>query len=248
MGTIRAMLARTESPPAPAGPTLEAVGGHAALLDPSGALFLVDERALVVADMHLEKGSAFARRGQMLPPYDTAETLGRLAALVARLQPRLVVALGDSLHDRWGAERLDARARAALAALQTGREFLWIAGNHDPEPHGLGGACAPHLVLGGVTLRHEPSANLPGANLPGGAGEICGHLHPVARVVRRGRALRRRCFVTDGARMVLPAFGAYTGGLAVSAPAIAGLFGRAGFVAHLLGEGRTYRLTSDACL
>lgn len=247
MGTIRAMLARTESPPAPAGPALEAVGGHAALLDPSGALFLADERALVVADMHLEKGSAFARRGQMLPPYDTAETLARLAAVVARHQPRLVVALGDSLHDRWGAERLDAGARAALAALQAGRDFLWIAGNHDPEPHGLGGACARHLVLGGVTLRHEPSADLPGANQPGGAGEICGHLHPVARVVRRGRALRRRCFVTDGARMVLPAFGAFTGGLAVSAPAIAGLFGRTGFVAHLLGEGRTYRLTSDAC-
>ncbi|MFG1358866.1 ligase-associated DNA damage response endonuclease PdeM [Xanthobacter pseudotagetidis] len=236
------MLARAESSPVTAGPASEAICGREALLDPSGALFLVEERALVVADMHLEKGSAFARRGQMLPPYDTAETLARLAALVARLKPRLVVALGDSLHDRWGAERLGTEARAALAALQAGRDFLWIAGNHDPEPHGLGGACAPCLDLGGLVLRHEP-----GVGSRGGPGEICGHLHPVARVVRRGRALRRRCFVTDGARMVLPAFGAYAGGLEVSAPAIAGLFGPGGFTAHLLGEGRTYRLTSDAC-
>ncbi|MBB6308040.1 ligase-associated DNA damage response endonuclease PdeM [Xanthobacter tagetidis] len=236
------MLARAESPPAPPCAAVEAICGREALLDPSGALFLVEERALVVADMHLEKGSAFARRGQMLPPYDTAETLARLATLVARFGPRLIVALGDSLHDRWGAERIGAEARAALAALQAGRDFLWIAGNHDPEPHGLGGACAPGLDIGGVRLRHEP-----GTGLTSGAGEICGHLHPVARVARRGRALRRRCFVTDGARMVLPAFGAYAGGLEVSAPAIAGLFGRAGFTAHLLGEGRTYRLTSDAC-
>ncbi|MEP9351560.1 ligase-associated DNA damage response endonuclease PdeM [Xanthobacter sp. KR7-225] len=236
------MLARPESLPAPPCLAAQSIAGHEALLDPSGALFLVEARALVVADMHLEKGSAFARRGQMLPPYDTAETLAGLAGLVRRFAPRLVVALGDSLHDRWGAERIGENARAALAAFQAGRDFLWIAGNHDPEPHGLGGQCLGALNLGGLVLRHEPEAQGRAA-----AGEICGHLHPVARVVRRGRALRRRCFVTDGARMVLPAFGAYAGGLEVSAPAIARLFGPDGFTAHLLGAGRTYRLASSAC-
>lgn len=236
------MLARPESS-APCVLASQAVGGREGLLDPSGALFLVEERMLVVADMHLEKGSAFARGGQMLPPYDTADTLARLERLVRRLAPRTIVTLGDSLHDRWATERLDVSAREALAALQTGRSFLWVAGNHDPAPHGLGGEHAQVLDLGGLVLRHEPSERL-----DGGVGEICGHLHPVARLVRRGQAVRRRCFVTDGARMVLPAFGAFTGGLHIGAPAISALFGPDGFVAHLLGTDRTYRLTRDALL
>ena len=198
---------------------------------------------LVVADMHLEKGSAFARRGQMLPPYDTVDTLTRLHALVERLQPRSIVALGDSLHDRWACERLDAPARAMLGALQAGRSFVWIAGNHDPEPQGLGGDHAPALHLGRLVLRHEPEEEV-----SDGGGEICGHLHPAARVVVRGRGVRRRCFVTDGKRMVLPAFGAFTGGLDVRTPSIAGLFGHDGFAVHLLGADRTYRLPHDAVL
>lgn len=235
-----AMPATAESALPPAFAT-QWVGGREGLLDPSGALFLVEERMLVVADMHLEKGSAFARRGQMLPPYDTLDTLARLCALARRFSPRAIVALGDSLHDRWAGERLDGTARAALAQLQAGRDFLWIAGNHDPEPTGLGGDHAGELSFGPLTLRHEPRDAL-----ADGEAEICGHLHPVAVVVRRGRGVRRRCFVADGARMILPAFGAFTGGLDVRAPAIAGLFGREGFTAHLLGAGRTYRMPLGA--
>lgn len=227
------MLATLDSP------TLTAIGlaGAELLLDPLGAAFWVEERLLVVADLHLEKGSAFARRGQMLPPFDTFETLARLEQAVARHQPRTLIALGDSLHDRWAAERLPQDARARLATLAQGCELVWIAGNHDPAPHDLGGTCLPELARGPLMFRHEPEPD-------GATGEICGHLHPAARVVVRGRSLRRRCFVSDGARLILPAFGAFTGGLDVDAPAISGLFGATGFEVHLLGEGRTFRLSA----
>ncbi|MDQ0503501.1 ligase-associated DNA damage response endonuclease PdeM [Xanthobacter agilis] len=227
------MLAHADSPPL--SPARIGLAGAELLLDPSGAALWVEERLLVVADMHLEKGSAFARRGQMLPPFDTRETLDRLGRLVARHQPRTVVALGDSLHDRWAGERLDADARGRLRTLAAAVELIWIAGNHDPAPHDLGGRCAEMLSIGPLRFRHEPE-------LDARAGEVCGHLHPAARVVVRGRGVRRRCFVTDGARLVLPAFGAFTGGLDVSAPAISGLFGPGAFDVHLLGEDRTFRL------
>ncbi|MGQ3675037.1 ligase-associated DNA damage response endonuclease PdeM [Xanthobacter sp. TB0139] len=225
--------------------TLLDLNGAELLLDPSGAVFWVEERALLVADMHLEKGSSFARRGQMLPPYDTQETLNRLALQIRRHQPRTVIALGDSLHDRWAEERLPQQARDSLLALQQGLNFIWIAGNHDPLPHGFGGEGLAELKHGPLTFRHEPTGSMPTGSPPTGgepAGELCGHLHPVARVATRGRSVRRRCFVTDGMRMVLPAFGAFTGGLDVSDPAIAGLFPLRPHELHLLGAGRTYRL------
>lgn len=224
-----------------AAPTVLAFAGAEAVLEPGGALYLVEERLLAVADMHLEKGSAFARRGQMLPPYDTADTLARLAALVARYQPRTLLALGDSLHDRWAGERLPAGAMDAIRMLGRGREVIWIAGNHDPAPHRLGGICCDSLALGGLAFRHEPGPAM-------AEGTVCGHLHPVARIARAGRGVRRRCFVTDGRRMVLPAFGAFTGGLNVRHPAFATLFPGRGTSVHLLGEGRTYHLTAAACL
>ncbi|MGE4372358.1 MAG: ligase-associated DNA damage response endonuclease PdeM [Xanthobacter sp.] len=235
-------------------PALVDLNGAELLLDPSGAVFWVEERALLIADMHLEKGSSFARRGQMLPPYDTQETLSRLAQQIRRHQPRTVIALGDSLHDRWAEERLPQQARDSLLALQQGLNFIWIAGNHDPLPHGFGGEGLAELKLGPLTFRHEPSENEPtesetrGGEPVGGeaAGELCGHLHPVARVATRGRSVRRRCFVTDGLRMVLPAFGAFTGGLDVRDPAIAGLFSTRPHDLHLLGDGRTYRLPACA--
>ncbi|WP_029005958.1 ligase-associated DNA damage response endonuclease PdeM [Azorhizobium doebereinerae] len=231
------MLARTDSGPGP----LTALHGCAVRLDPRGGLFWPDEHLLVVADLHLEKGSAFARRGQMLPPYDTAETLARLEALVAALAPRRIVALGDSFHDRWGAERLPDEARRRLRALAAGRDFLWIAGNHDPEPNGeLEGDWAREARIGPLVLRHEP------AEVPE-PGEVAGHLHPVARLSVRGRSIRRRCFATDGRRLVLPALGAYAGGLNVRHGAVAGLFAGP-FEAHLLGAARTYRIASTACL
>ncbi|MBN9010691.1 MAG: ligase-associated DNA damage response endonuclease PdeM, partial [Rhizobiales bacterium] len=196
---------------------------------PEGALWWADEGLLVVADLHLEKGSSFARRGQMLPPYDTAETLARLGSLVARLAPRRVVALGDSFHDDGGAERLAARDRATLAGLQSGRDWVWIAGNHDPRPHGLGGTCVAYLSLGPVTFRHEPRAG-------GAMGEIAGHLHPAAVVAGNGKWVRRKCFAGDGHRLVLPAFGAYAGGLNILDRAFAGLFAPATFRAFMLGD------------
>ena len=216
------------------------LSGAALVLDPTGALVWPAERLLVVADLHLEKGSAFAQRGVPLPPYDSAATLALLERLVALWNPRTVVALGDSLHDRGAARRLGGAELASLRALRQGRDIVWVAGNHDPDPAPeLGGVHAAELAIGALTLRHEPR--------PGAVGEIAGHLHPVARIVRHGRGVRRRCFASDGRRMVLPALGAYAGGLNVRDPALSGLFG-AGFAAHLLGTGRTYRIAGHACL
>src|SRR5262245_37023216 len=208
-----------------------AVAGAALVLDPAGALYWPDERAVVVADLHLEKGSSFAGRGVLLPPFDTAATLEQLANVIARYAPRLVIALGDSFHDERGGLRLAESDRLALHGLQRGRDWLWVSGNHDPHPAGaIGGRMAAMLALGGLTFRHEPTADAPD-------GEIAGHLHPVARVAVRGHAISRRCFASDARRMVLPAFGAYAGGLNVRHRAFAPLFG-AGFTAHLLGRRR----------
>jgi DNA ligase-associated metallophosphoesterase len=195
-----------------------------------GALWWPDERTLVVADLHLEKGSSFARRGQMLPPYDTMATLNRLAALVARMQPVRLIALGDSFHDREGDARLGEADRVALRRLTATTEWVWIAGNHDPEPpREIGGWATRELSIGPLTFRHEP---LPGEQ----PGEIAGHLHPAARLVGRGRSIRRRCFAADGHRLVMPAFGALTGGLNVLDDAFQPLFGGRAFHAWMLGD------------
>lgn len=231
------MLARPES--ALLAPV--ALAGAELRLDPSGALLWPDEGVMVVADLHLEKGSAFARRGQMLPPYDTLDTLHRLAAAIARHRPRTVVALGDSLHDRWAGERMAPQVREEIRRIQSGISFVWIAGNHDPLPHDLGGEGVSALALGPLLLRHEPAEGP-------ADGEVCGHLHPAARVSVRGSGVRRRCFVTNGRRMVLPAFGAYAGGVSVRDPAIARLFPAGGFTAHLIGADRTYAMPAAACL
>jgi DNA ligase-associated metallophosphoesterase len=203
-------------------------------------LFWPEESLLVVADLHLEKGSSFARRGVLLPPYDTAATLVRLAMLIARYAPRVVVALGDSFHDGGGPARLADTDRATLKGLQRGRDWIWITGNHDPEPaEGIGGRFLASFTQGGLTFRHEPAENA--------TAEIAGHLHPVARVVRRGRAVSRRCFAADGARVVMPAFGAYAGGLNVRHRAFARLFSTLSFTAHMLGERRVYAVAAKHC-
>lgn len=211
------------------------LGRLALVPDLSGALFLPDERTLIVADLHLEKGSAYAARGVFLPPYDSAATLAVLGAAILRHQPRRVIALGDSFHDAGGPGRLDAACREALRALQRGRDWLWIAGNHDPAiAADLGGDRGDATVLAGVTLRHEPD--------PAGTGcEIAGHLHPAAKIRMRGRALRRRCFALSARRCVMPAFGAYAGGLNLRDRAFAPLF-REGLSAHVLGDGRLFRI------
>jgi DNA ligase-associated metallophosphoesterase len=217
------------------------VAGIGLVADLAGALFWPEQRLLAVADLHLEKGSGFAARGVLLPPYDTAATLQRLAGLVARYAPSVVVALGDSFHDGGGPARLADTDRATLNRLQRGRDWIWIAGNHDPAPaEGVGGRFAATVTLGALTLRHEPVGDC--------VGEIAGHLHPVARVARRGRAVSRRCFACDGARLVMPAFGAYAGGLNVRDRAFAQVFPTLGFTAHMLGERRVYAVAAQHCL
>jgi hypothetical protein len=199
----------------------------------SGALWLAAERALVVADLHLEKGSSYAARGQMLPPYDTRETLTRLAAEVAALSPRLVILLGDSFHDRRSEERLAADDAERLRELARGRTLVWVVGNHDADgPRALPGEVADELELCGLTLRHQPRAGVQ-------ASEVSGHLHPTARVKAALGSVRRRCFVTDAERAILPAFGAYAGGLNVRDTAFAGLFARPP-LAGALGNGRVH--------
>ncbi len=218
--------------PEPA-PALVGVSGVVLEAFAEGVLWWADRRMLVVADLHLEKGSSYARRGQMLPPYDTTETLTRLGRLLARLDPSVVIALGDSFHDDGGSARLGPRDRDDLRALQRGRDFVWIAGNHDPgRPQGLDGDHADEVSVGPVVFRHAPR--------PGATGEIVGHLHPCARVAGRGRSVRRKCFAGDGHRLVLPAFGAYAGGLNVLDRAFAGLFAAATFRAFMLGGERVY--------
>ena len=210
------------------------------LADPAGALYWPEHGLLAVADLHLEKGSSFAARGVLLPPYDTAATLARLARLIARYAPRCVAALGDSFHDGGGPARLMAEDRDNLHLLQRGREWIWITGNHDPEPAvGIGGSFVETLTLDALTFRHLPT---------GTANEICGHLHPVARIAHRGRAVSRRCFAADKTRMVMPAFGAFTGGLNVRDAAFADLFGTLKFTAHMLGEDRLYAFAAKRCL
>jgi DNA ligase-associated metallophosphoesterase len=230
------ILPRTERP---ADLAVAGVGLHA---DCAGVLYWADESLLVVADLHLEKGSSFARRGMLLPPYDTTETLSRLARLIASYAPRRVIALGDNFHDGGGPSRLSAEDRTSLAALQRGRDWIWIAGNHDPDPaEGIGGTFAYTLVIGSLTFRHEPSRNAPN-------GEIAGHLHPQARIAQRGRAVARRCFASDGKALVMPAFGAYTGGLNIRDRAFTTVFGTRRYTAHMLGDGRLYAFAASRCL
>jgi uncharacterized protein len=217
-----------------------AVNSASLLADPEGVLYWPELGLLVVADLHLEKGSSFAARGVLLPPYDTAATLARLARLVTHYAPRCVVALGDSFHDGGGPSRLADTDREALSIMQRGREWIWIAGNHDPEPaNGIGGTFTVAMTFGVLTFRHLPT---------GAPGEISGHLHPVARVAHRGRAVSRRCFVADPTRMILPAFGAFTGGLNIRDAMFADVFGTLAFKAYLLGDGRLYAFAAKRCL
>jgi DNA ligase-associated metallophosphoesterase len=207
--------------------------------DASGALFWDDERLLVVSDLHLEKGSSFATRGILLPPYDTAATLARLAVVVSRYDPKVVVALGDSFHDADAHERVSDPDRDAIAAMQTGRDWIWIAGNHDPKPPAsLRGSVASEIAIGPICFRHEPT---------GAAGEVAGHLHPKARVATRGRSIERRCIATDGVRAVMPSFGAYTGGLSIRDRAFAKIFATLAFTAHLLGDNRLHAMPAARC-
>ncbi|EAU40338.1 hypothetical protein FP2506_03890 [Fulvimarina pelagi HTCC2506] len=208
--------------------------GERVQLDPAGVLIVPNEHTLIVSDLHIEKGAAFARRGMMLPPYDTGLTLLLLERVLKRLEPRRVICLGDSFHDRKGAEQMPDIYRDALVKLMAGRDWVWISGNHDPEPPGgLGGETANELCVGALVLRHEPLKQP-------AEGEIAGHLHPVAKVKGPGRAVRGTCFVGDGSRMILPSFGVTTGGLNVLDRAFAGMFDLSRAKAFMTGMRKIY--------
>jgi len=178
------------------------------------ALFWPRENALLVADLHLEKASFFARRGQLLPPYDSRETLERLALALRETGARRVFCLGDNFHDNGGAARLEPHAAGMLAALVRVVDWVWITGNHDAElADPLGGTLADELDLAGIVLRHRARA---GALEP----ELSGHFHPKLTVRARGRRIARPCAVRSESRMILPAFGALTGGMDAAAPEI----------------------------
>lgn len=202
--------------------------------DMSGALYWPGEDALIVADLHLEKGSSYARRGQMLPPYDTRETLRRLAAVIDRYDAATIIALGDSLHDEGAAQRIGLEELEILQIMQEDREWIWVRGNHDPEiGEHLGGTVTGDIEVEGIVLRHEPR---PGQITH----EIAGHLHPAARLSLHGYTIRRPCFVGNGRRLVLPAFGTFTGGLNILDAAFEPLFGNDGLRVWMLGREGLY--------
>jgi uncharacterized protein len=208
--------------------------------DLSGALFAPDRKALFIADLHLEQGAALARRGIAVPPYDTMATLAALELVIAATMATQLYLLGDSFHDAQGHVQLEPAVADRLRRI-TGRvETVWISGNHDPMPKsGLGGVCAAEVLLtagqSAIALRHEPRRRL------GSSYEIAGHLHPGAGVVQRGHMVRAKCFVSDARRVILPAFGAYTGALPVTSPAFAGLFEREKASIHMLAREKIYK-------
>jgi uncharacterized protein len=217
-----------------------ALGGLELIPDLSGALYVPDYRTLLVADLHFEKGSSFLHRGLYIPPFDTRSTLAVLEAAIARLRPERLIALGDSFHDGSAGERIDAADLARIRSLSDCLDVIWIAGNHDQRlPEGLGGRAAAEVSLGPLSLRHLPQPMLAGTF------EIAGHFHPVASIVRRGRRLTSRSFVADRARLIMPAFGAYTGGLDVRAPEISSLFSEHTFTAWMIGRSAIYSFSSS---
>lgn len=206
--------------------------GHEMLLDSLGGVVWPAEGLLAVADLHLEKGSACAVNGSLVPPWDTGLTLDRLGALVARWRPRIVVALGDSFHDRHGFARMAAAEAARLGAWAASMRFVWVLGNHDPAPApGLAGTMTGCWALGGLEFCHEAR--------PGRGPELVGHHHPKASIPTRAGTVTRPCFVVGAERLMLPALGAFTGGLDIASPAIARLFPQGGR-AFLLGQDRLF--------
>ncbi len=214
------------------------LNGEQLVLDPAGAIVWPAASVLAVADLHLEKGTAAAVRGQLVPPWDSGLTLARLARLCAQWRPRVVVAVGDSFHDGGGPARLAAAERAAIDGIARDIRIVWVSGNHDPAPPaGLPGLAVEEWREGGLVFRHQARH--------AEAGEISGHFHPKARVATRAGQVVRPCFVSDRRKIVLPAFGAYTGGLDVRSAAFGALFPQGGSV-HLLGESRLYTFPLSA--
>jgi len=188
--------------------------GHDFLASPEGALFWPAQEALLVADLHLEKASWFARLGQLLPPYDSLATLSALHREAGRTGVTRIYCLGDSFHDKYGCDRLPAEARDLLTSLTARLDWIWIVGNHDAGfvDH-CGGRIEEECEIAGVILRHEALEHDPRP-------EISGHFHPKYRLSLKGRSVSRRCYVASATKLILPAYGAFTGGLDAAHPEI----------------------------
>jgi uncharacterized protein len=207
------------------------LGGLNFTPDMSGALFCADEKLLLIADLHLEQGASLARRGLHVPPYDTLATLTMLEQVLASTKAQRLVLLGDSFHDSVAHEAIRESDAERLRQITSSVETIWISGNHDPKAHdSLGGICVDEMEFGTITLRHIPS------RLKEHELEIAGHLHPGATVVQRGHHIRTKCFVGDQRRIILPAFGSYTGALNVMSCAFSGLFDQAQTQAWMIGK------------
>lgn len=216
------------------------LGGVDLLPDLLGALYVPDFETLLIADLHLEKASSLARRGVHLPPYDTRSTLETLRLSIEWSRPRRVVFLGDSFHDPEGASRLDADDRRTLATILSDLDVVWLVGNHDPVPAPeLGGRSGTMLALGPLVLRHTPSTPLNGEY------EIAGHLHPAAALAQRGRLIRCRCHAGDERRIVMSAYGSFTGGLSVASDAFAPVFESDNFFVWMLGGRAVHRFPAS---
>ncbi|MBB4658282.1 ligase-associated DNA damage response endonuclease PdeM [Parvularcula dongshanensis] len=212
--------------------------GQSVVFDCSGAMWLPEARLLVVSDLHFEKGSHYAAKGIPLPPYDTRATLDALERLVRLCRPKTVLSLGDAFHDKDAEARMDEADARRLDALCAAADWVWVLGNHDPlPPKRFGGTALNAAELCGLAFVHEPGAT--------DDWQVAGHLHPCAVAQKGGRGVRRPCFVTDGERLILPAFGAYTGGLNVLDPAFAPHFPR-GFATFLLGDSRVYQVPTTS--
>jgi len=211
------------------------IGGEEFGLAASGCAWHATSRSLLAADLHLEKGTSFAARGQMLPPYDTRETLRRLLAAFEIFRPDRLILLGDSFHSMHQAMAEQPDAVAIIAALAARAELIWIAGNHDPElPLALPGQASASVLIGDVVLRHLPVAD--------DRAEIVGHLHPAAFLQTRAGRQKRRCFIHSGERLILPAFGTLTGSIDVADPMIARWFPEGRGMVDLLCRDRLQRL------
>ena len=204
----------------------------------SGALFIPEYETLIISDLHLEQGTSLARRGIHVPPFDTASTLAIVDETVSTINPKRLIFLGDSFHDGEGETRLGDAHLQILRKLCHSFETLWIIGNHDPHPpQSLGGHGAESIMLGPITLRHEPAKHLTNEI------EIAGHLHPGCGLSLRGRHVRGKCFIADQNRLIMPAFGAYTGALSINSPAFNGLFDKTRTKIWVIGKSRLHRFS-----
>ena len=212
--------------------------GKSLIADSTGAIYWPAEAALLVADLHLEKASARGQARALLPPYDSRETLIRLAEAIDRYQPRRVIALGDSFHDQGALDRIGADDLERLKILQEDREWIWLSGNHDARiAPDFGGRIGDEIRLAGITLRHQPACGA-------ATHEIAGHMHPAAKLSLYGTSIRRPCFVGNSRRLIMPAFGAFTGGRNVLDDAFLPLFGNGGMAVWMLGQAGLYAVAT----